>query len=31
MTHFPAVMDALRAKGWGDVVVFGGGIVPETT
>ena len=29
MTHFPAVMDALRAKGAGGVVVFGGGIVPE--
>jgi methylmalonyl-CoA mutase C-terminal domain/subunit len=29
MTHFPAVMEALRAKGAGGVVVFGGGIVPE--
>ena len=29
MTHFPAVMAALRAKGAGAVVVFGGGIVPE--
>jgi methylmalonyl-CoA mutase C-terminal domain/subunit len=29
MTHFPAVMEALRAKGAGHVVVFGGGIVPE--
>jgi methylmalonyl-CoA mutase C-terminal domain/subunit len=29
MTHFPAVLDALRARGAGDVVVFGGGIVPD--
>jgi methylmalonyl-CoA mutase C-terminal domain/subunit len=29
MTHFPAVIEALRAKGAGGVVVFGGGIVPE--
>ena len=28
-TLFPAVMDALRAKGAGDVVVFGGGIIPD--
>jgi methylmalonyl-CoA mutase C-terminal domain/subunit len=28
-TLFPAVIDALRAKGAGDVVVFGGGIIPE--
>ena len=28
-TLFPAVMDALRAKGATDVVVFGGGIIPE--
>lgn len=28
-TLFPAVMDALRAKGAGDVVLFGGGIIPE--
>lgn len=28
-TLFPAVLDALRAKGADDVVVFGGGIVPE--
>lgn len=28
MTMFPAVLDALRARGAGDVVVFGGGIVP---
>ncbi len=29
MTLFPAVIDALKAKGVGDVVVFGGGIVPK--
>jgi methylmalonyl-CoA mutase C-terminal domain/subunit len=29
MTHFPAVMEALRAAGAQDVVVFGGGIVPD--
>ena len=29
MTLFPAVLDALRARGAGDVVVFGGGIVPD--
>jgi methylmalonyl-CoA mutase C-terminal domain/subunit len=28
-TLFPAVMDALKAKGAGDIVVFGGGIIPE--
>ena len=28
-THFPAVLEALRARGAGDVVVFGGGIVPD--
>ena len=28
-TLFPAVMDALVAKGAGDIVVFGGGIIPE--
>ncbi len=28
-TLFPAVLDALRARGADDVVVFGGGIVPE--
>jgi len=28
-TLFPAVMDALRARGAGDVVVFGGGIIPD--
>jgi methylmalonyl-CoA mutase C-terminal domain/subunit len=29
MTHFPAVLAALRAAGAGDVVLFGGGIVPD--
>ncbi len=29
MTHFPAVLEALRARGAGEVVVFGGGIVPD--
>jgi methylmalonyl-CoA mutase C-terminal domain/subunit len=28
-TLFPAVIEALRARGAGDVVVFGGGIIPE--
>ena len=29
MTLFPAVIDALKQRGVGDVVVFGGGIVPK--
>ncbi|MGE0400174.1 MAG: cobalamin B12-binding domain-containing protein [Kofleriaceae bacterium] len=29
MTLFPAVIDALEARGVGDMVVFGGGIVPK--
>lgn len=29
MTLFPAVIDALKARGVGDTVVFGGGIVPK--
>ncbi len=29
MTLFPAVMAALEKRGAGDVVVFGGGIIPE--
>ncbi len=29
-TLFPAVIEALRAKGVNDVVVFGGGIIPES-
>ncbi len=28
MTLFPAIMDALKARGVGDVAVFGGGIIP---
>src|SRR5687768_16804996 len=29
MTLFPAVLDALKARGAGDVLVFGGGIIPD--
>ena len=29
MTLFPAVLDELRARGGGDIVVFGGGIIPD--
>ncbi len=29
MTLFPAIIDLLREKGAGDIVVFGGGIVPD--
>jgi len=29
MTLFPAVIDALRARGAADVLVFGGGIIPD--
>lgn len=29
MTLFPAVINALKAQGAGDVVVFGGGIIPD--
>lgn len=29
MTLFPAVIDALKAQGADDVVVFGGGIIPD--
>lgn len=29
MTLFPAVLDALRARGADEVLVFGGGIVPD--
>jgi methylmalonyl-CoA mutase C-terminal domain/subunit len=29
-TLFPAVVEALRAKGLDDVQVFGGGIIPDT-
>jgi len=28
-TLFPAVIDALRARGANDIVVFGGGIIPD--
>src|SRR5271163_1188631 len=28
-TLFPAVLEALRARGGGDILVFGGGIIPE--
>jgi len=28
-TLFPAVLDALRGHGAGDIVVFGGGIIPD--
>ena len=29
MTLFPAVIDALKARGADDVVIFGGGIIPD--
>ena len=29
MTLFPAVIDALKSRGVGDVLVFGGGIIPD--
>jgi methylmalonyl-CoA mutase C-terminal domain/subunit len=29
MTHFPALLNALASRGARDVVVFGGGIVPD--
>ena len=29
MTLFPAVIDLLRQKGAGEIVVFGGGIIPQ--
>jgi methylmalonyl-CoA mutase C-terminal domain/subunit len=29
MTLFPAVLDLLKAQGAADVVVFGGGIIPD--
>ena len=28
-TLFPAVIDALKARGAGDITVFGGGIIPD--
>ena len=29
LTLFPAVIDELRARGGGDIPVFGGGIIPD--
>ena len=29
LTLFPRVMDELRARGLGDALVFGGGVIPE--
>src|SRR5512143_1472264 len=29
LTLFPAVIEALKARGAGDVLVFGGGIIPD--
>jgi methylmalonyl-CoA mutase C-terminal domain/subunit len=29
LTLFPAVLELLRAQGAGDILVFGGGIIPE--
>ena len=29
MTLFPRVVDELRSRGLDDVIVFGGGIIPE--
>jgi methylmalonyl-CoA mutase C-terminal domain/subunit len=29
-TLFPAVIDALRSKGADDIIVFGGGIIPDS-
>ena len=29
MTLFPAVLDLLKKEGAGDVIVFGGGIIPD--
>src|SRR5881409_1044838 len=29
MTLFPAIVDLMRTRGIGDVVIFGGGIIPE--
>jgi methylmalonyl-CoA mutase C-terminal domain/subunit len=29
MTLFPAVIEALKTRGAGDVLVFGGGIIPD--
>ena len=29
LTLFPAILDELRNRGGGDIMVFGGGIIPE--
>ena len=29
MTLFPAILDLLRGKGAGDILLFGGGIIPD--
>ena len=29
MTLFPAILEQMKSRGLGDVVVFGGGIIPE--
>lgn len=29
MTLFPAILDEMKAKGIGDMILFGGGIIPE--
>lgn len=29
MTLFPAIMDLLKEKGAGDIILFGGGIIPD--
>src|SRR5206468_6865491 len=29
MTLFPAIVDKLKSKGLGDVLIFGGGIIPD--
>ena len=29
MTLFPAILERMKASGLGDVVIFGGGIIPE--
>jgi methylmalonyl-CoA mutase C-terminal domain/subunit len=30
LTLFPAILDELKKRGGGDIMVFGGGIIPET-
>jgi methylmalonyl-CoA mutase C-terminal domain/subunit len=30
LTLFPAIVDELKKRGGGDIVVFGGGIIPES-